>query len=231
MGTKKRAIKTLATACSILAFAGSLVFFAADAEAKSRAHRAANRSGMAQSGDSSMADVGGQQAGAGSKPSPAAVSRPTAQTGPAHVGGKQEGSNSNPTRVSVSRRPAISDIEVSFKLDPRLTKSLYMYMGESWVSPPISIEAGAQPGTAPTIEAKADVLDAKGQPVELSPDWIPADPEMVTVSPSQGNAVQITVRHAGQSNLQVSSQKVSKKLAIMAWYQDDALQVEISEKP
>jgi hypothetical protein len=156
-----------------------------------------------------MGDVGGKQAALDIKPSPAVVSHPAA----------------------VSRAPALTGIEVSFRLDPRLTKSLYMDMGEGWVSPPISIYAGAQAGTAPTVEARVRAFDAKGLSVDISPEWIPADPEMVRVSPSQGNEVQITVQHAGQSSLKVASQRVSKNLSIMAWYQGDALQVEITEKP
>jgi len=169
------------------------------------------------------------------EPFPAAVSRPGALTGMAEVGGKQAGLESKPSPAVVARPTAVSHpaaltgIEVSFKLDPRHTKGVYM--GEGWVSPPISIYAGAQIGTTPTVEAKVQALDAKGQPVDLSPEWIPADPEMVTVSPGQGNAVMITVRHAGQSSLQVTSQKASKKLSIKAWYQGDAIQAEISEIP
>lgn len=231
MGRKKHTVEALTSVCSILAFAGSLMFLATFAEAKSWARRAANPPGLAQSADSRKAEVGGQQAGSQSKPNPAAVSRPSALTGSDEVGGKHEGSNSNPNQVSVSRRGVLTDIEVSFKLDPRLTKSVYMYLGENWISPPISLHADAQARPIPTVEAKVQVHDAKGQPVDLNPEWIPADPEMVTVSPSQGNAVQITVRHAGQSSLEVTSQRVSRKLAIMAWYQGDALQVQISETP
>ena len=54
---------------------------------------------------------------------------------------------------------------------------------------------------------------------------------MVTVSPRQGNEVQITVQRAGQSSLQVTSQRLSKELSIMAWYQGNAIQVEITQKP
>jgi hypothetical protein len=160
-----------------------------------------------------MADVGGQQAGSDRKPSLAAVSLPAVASRPA----------------AVSHPAVLSGIEVSFKLDPRHTKGLYM--GEGWVSPPISIYAGAGDGTTPTVEARADLVDAKGQPVDINPEWIPADSEMVTVSPGQGNEVQITVRHAGQSSLRIASQKLYTQLSIMAWYQGDALQVEISQKP
>lgn len=120
--------------------------------------------------------------------------------------------------------PPISDITVSFKLDPRLTKGLYM--GERWVSPPTY--TGGQQGNEFTVEARAHGR-AKGGLVDISPRWIPSDPDMVAVSPGRGRDVKITVQRAGESTLEVASQEVSKKLSIKAWYQGNALQAEISQ--
>ncbi len=109
---------------------------------------------------------------------------------------------------------------VSFKLDPSLTRG--MYMGDRWVSPPTYTTS--QPGKTSTIEARVEGLD-KG----ISPTWTPSDPEMVMVAPQQGQKVTITVLRAGQSNLKVASQGVSKTLSIKADYQNDDMQVEISQ--
>ena len=116
---------------------------------------------------------------------------------------------------------ALTDIQVSFKLDPRLSGPTYG--GERWISPPTYTGAADQD----TVEVRAQGLDAKGNLIRISPEWTPADPEMVTVSPSQGDAVTITVKRAGESKLKVSSQGVSKELQINAKPAGNALQVEI----
>ncbi|OGP75888.1 MAG: hypothetical protein A2W09_00315 [Deltaproteobacteria bacterium RBG_16_50_11] len=120
---------------------------------------------------------------------------------------------------------SLTRIKVSFKLDPSITRG--MYMGERWVSPPTYTAAGE--GKEITMEASAQGLDAKGKPIDISPEWIPEDPKMVAVSPGQGRQVKITVREAGQSSLKVAAQGLSRKLLIKATYQDGATQVEISQ--
>ena len=131
-----------------------------------------------------------------------------------------------PAAPAATAPPApLRGIDVAFMLDPRLTSGLYM--GERWVSPPTYTRV--QEGTSLTVAARAAGRDARGTPINISPTWIPADPEMVTVSPGQGNAVQITVHRAGQSRLQVTSQEVSKYLSIKAVARNNGLQVEISQ--
>jgi FKBP-type peptidyl-prolyl cis-trans isomerase len=120
---------------------------------------------------------------------------------------------------------AVPGITLSFKLDPRLTKGLYM--GDRWVSLPYS-QVGER--NQVTIEARAEGVDDKGKPTSISPKWIAADPEMVTVTPNQGNAVRITALRPGESGLQVTSGGSSRELTIKAAYKGDALVVEISEK-
>jgi hypothetical protein len=120
---------------------------------------------------------------------------------------------------------ALTGINVSFKLDPRLSGPTYG--GERWVSPPTYTGASAQD----TVEARAFGIGANGQPVNISPKWRAADPEMVDVSPGEGNAVKITVRRAGESSLEVASQGLSKKLSIKAEYKGNILQVQLSQKP
>jgi len=120
---------------------------------------------------------------------------------------------------------SITNIRVSFKLDPSLTRG--MYMGERWVSPPTY--TAVQDGKEITVEASAQGLDVKGKPIDISPEWIPEDPKMVAVSPGQGRHVKITVRRAGQTSLKVVSDGASKRLVIKATHQEGAIQVEISQ--
>src|SRR2546426_2924563 len=117
----------------------------------------------------------------------------------------------------------ITGIQLSFKLDPRLTDSTYG--GERWVSAPTYVGANAQD----TVEARAKVIDAKGQPTKTSPEWIPSDPEMVTVSPSQGYQVKIIVHRAGESKLKVAAQGFYNELVVKAKYVGKAIQVEITQ--
>jgi len=120
---------------------------------------------------------------------------------------------------------SLTRIKVSFKLDPSITRG--MYMGERWVSPPTYTAAGE--GKEITVEASAQGLDAKGKAINISPEWISEDPKMVAVSPHQGRQVKITVRQTGQSSLKVAAHGVSMKLLIKATYQDGITQVEISQ--
>ena len=120
---------------------------------------------------------------------------------------------------------SLKAITVSFKLDPRLSDPTRG--GERWVSPPTYSGANAQD----TVEARAQGIDAKGRPVRINPRWTPSDPEMVTVSPSEGDAVKIKVNRAGQSSLQVTAQGVSKELSIKAAYRGTFIQVEIAQAP
>lgn len=127
-----------------------------------------------------------------------------------------------------SAAAALAGINVSFKLDPRLTRGLYM--GERWVSPPTYTNTNSPDGKTLTVEARARGLDGKGQATNISPSWIPADPGMVTVAPGQGSEVKITVQHPGTSKLKVSSAGMSKELLITAKHEGGKpIQVEITQ--
>lgn len=119
----------------------------------------------------------------------------------------------------------LNTIQVSFMLDPRLTRG--MYMGDRWVSPPTYTRVGQ--GREVTVEARAEVLDARGMKMKNGPEWIAADPEMVTVSPGQGNEVTITVKRPGESVLKVVSGEVTRELLIRATEKDQVLRVDISQ--
>jgi hypothetical protein len=52
---------------------------------------------------------------------------------------------------------------------------------------------------------------------------------MVTVSPSEGNEVKISVKRAGISTLKVAAPGVSKQLSIKATVEGNAFRVEITQ--
>jgi len=105
-----------------------------------------------------------------------------------------------------------------------------MYMGDRWVSPP-TYTSTVQAGKEITVDARAEVITTKGKAAGKGPKWIPADPKMVTVTPSQGNTVKIIVRHAGETSLKVAAPGFSKVLLIKATEKGSTMQVEISQKP
>jgi hypothetical protein len=116
-------------------------------------------------------------------------------------------------------------IEVSFKLDPRLTRS--MYMGDRWVSPPTFTIV--QEGREAVIEARAHGTNAKGKSLQINPEWTPEDPEMLEIVPDTGGEVRIMVHSAGRTSLKVEVPGISKTYTVLASYLDDSIQVEISQ--
>jgi hypothetical protein len=125
--------------------------------------------------------------------------------------------------AALSDRPAaVRDIHVSFKVDPRLTRSLYM--GDRWVPVPYAGTRGQD-----IVEARVKGLDARGAVTRVAPKWVPEDPKMLTVSPAEGSEVKITVHRPGRSRLDVVSGGVSRQLYITAAQQDTGIQVEIAQ--
>ncbi|OFW16725.1 MAG: hypothetical protein A3H27_09460 [Acidobacteria bacterium RIFCSPLOWO2_02_FULL_59_13] len=116
---------------------------------------------------------------------------------------------------------ALADIRFSFKLDPRVFGGTYG--GERWVSP------ATYTTTLDTVEARVAGVGSKGSLENMNAKWIPSDPEMVTVTPSEGNEVKIIVHRVGESKLTVASQGISKELAIKAEHKGEAMQVEIAQ--
>ena len=120
-----------------------------------------------------------------------------------------------------------SQILISFKLDKRLLGPTYG--GDRWVSPP-SYGPILAPGDTYIVEARAVAVDKDGEQLPADFEWVPEDPQIVTVSPSQGDAVSIEIRGVGESRLEISSQGTSKTLTIKASYrQKDVLEVEITQ--
>ena len=116
---------------------------------------------------------------------------------------------------------AASDIKFAFKLDPRLSGGTYG--GERWVSPSTYTGLRAQN----TVDVRARVFDTAGMPVNISPEWKPDDPDMVSVAPGDGERVTITVQGTGESRLKVTANGATRELVIKAKSENDALQMEI----
>jgi len=121
---------------------------------------------------------------------------------------------------------ALTGIEVSFKMDPRITRG--MYMGDRWISPP-TFTSTFQEGKETTVEARVHGVDAKKNKMKIKPKWTPSDPEMVTVTPGEGSDVKIAVKRAGKSTLNVAAPGVSKEFSIKATEEGDAIRVEITQ--
>ena len=128
--------------------------------------------------------------------------------------------------VPVDSAIPVSDLRISFKLDPRLSGPTYG--GERWIasSPFTSL---AQVGTQASVDAKADGVAKNGAPLRTAVQWTPSDPEMITVAAAEDTQVKITVHHAGESKLIVASNGISKELRVKAKYVGNATQIEISQ--
>jgi hypothetical protein len=124
----------------------------------------------------------------------------------------------------------VARIAISFKMDAVLFGG--SYGGERWISGP-KYSSAARQGKEVTIEAKVRGLDAGGKAAATRPVWVPADPEMVVVSPVSGaelDHVRLTVKKVGESKLRVVSQGVSKDLLVTAKaVGSDAMQVTITQ--
>jgi FKBP-type peptidyl-prolyl cis-trans isomerase len=128
--------------------------------------------------------------------------------------------------VPVDSAIPVSDLRISFKLDPRLSGPTYG--GERWIasSPFTSL---AQVGTQASVDAKADGVAKNGAPLRTAVQWTPSDPEMITVAAAEDTQVKITVHHAGESKLIVASNGISKELRVKAKYVGNTTQIEISQ--
>lgn len=114
-------------------------------------------------------------------------------------------------------------IQLSFKLDPRLSGATYG--GERWVSPSTYQGSTGQS----TVEVKGSLVDAGGRPTKATIDWKPSDPEMVIVSPARGERVTITVKRVGETSLTLTSGAVSRKLTVKAVDRNGARQLTITQ--
>ena len=118
-------------------------------------------------------------------------------------------------KVQVTRasNATLSDFKVSFKLDSRLTQSLYM--GDRWTAPRTYLQVGN--GDSCAVEASIRGLNAEGKAVNITATWKVADPEMVKMSsPGPGNTVKLTVVRPGRTTIEIASQGITKLLPLHA---------------
>jgi hypothetical protein len=117
---------------------------------------------------------------------------------------------------------AASGIKISFKLDPRLTRSLHM--GTRWVSPPSYV--ASQGGNLYTVQARADGV-AAGRGIR-DPTWLASEPDMVAVTPDRGREVEIAVLREGRSTLTVEEGGVHRTVTVTAVHRSGVWEVDIS---
>lgn len=124
--------------------------------------------------------------------------------------------------------PSLAGLTVSFRLDPRLTRGLYM--GDRWVAPATFNSLSAPAGTSIAVPARAQGFDAMGRRWKVSPGWEASDPEAVTISPPRGGEVTITVRRPGTSTVTLRSGQTTKRLTIVAEQRGESWQLEIRQE-
>ena len=128
-------------------------------------------------------------------------------------------------KAAEPKKASLSAIKVIFQLDPRITQG---YSGERWVSPSTYTKVQER-GNRLTLPAKALGLDAQGGEVEIDPVWKPGNKDIVQVSPTRGEKVEITILKEGKTDLTVTTGSVSKIMTVKAVSQEGVLQVDISQ--
>jgi len=78
------------------------------------------------------------------------------------------------------------------------------------------------------MEARVHGITAGGGYIRVRPEWIPSNPEMVTVDAAGEGVVRIVVMQAGESRLKLAVPGFSRELRISATREGDAMQVQIS---
>lgn len=113
------------------------------------------------------------------------------------------------------------EFQISFKLDERILGPTYG--GPRWVPPPFGpvTYSGSY-----TLEARTYYISEAGQQVAVSAEWVPANPNLVEVSPGKGDQVAITVKGIGKTSLLVkNSQGTSQTLYIKSSAKNDLIQM------
>lgn len=118
-------------------------------------------------------------------------------------------------------------ILLSFKLDPRLTRGLYM--GDRWLSPATFRSTTHAAGKSIAVETRAVIVDARGRRTRLRPAWTVAEPRILSVTPADGNEVVITARRPGTGHVTVSYGPISRTLTVTAIEDRGTWRVEISQ--
>jgi hypothetical protein len=121
---------------------------------------------------------------------------------------------------------AVTRLSVWFKLDPRLTRGLYM--GDRWVSPP-RFKTPPQ-GKPAVVAALSEGMDAAGKRFDVAADWVPDDPGMVEIARGAAGEVSIRVKRAGRSTVRISFRDVARELVVEATEKDGTLSVQVAQE-
>jgi hypothetical protein len=119
--------------------------------------------------------------------------------------------------------PGAARVDVSFKLDPRLTKGLHT--GDRWVSPRTYRRTGDLKSV--TVDARARVVGGGTKQAHATTAWSASEPDMVEISPEEGEQVRITVWRPGESRVTVNAGSASGTLTVRAAEVQGALRVDI----
>jgi hypothetical protein len=106
--------------------------------------------------------------------------------------------------------PGAAGVDFSFQLDPRLTGGLHM--GRRWVSPRTYSRTGDRGGVV--VEAKAKLAGRGAGGARVA--WAASEPDMVDVSPREGDEVRLTVIRPGESTVTARAGGASGTLIIRA---------------
>lgn len=124
--------------------------------------------------------------------------------------------------ATAEQRPRIA---VTFRLDPGVTRGLYL--GDRWVSP--ETFHFAQPGTQYVVRAKVQSIDAHDGRLDLSGQWSTDDPGMIAIERHDYGEVTLVVRQPGEGRLFVSAGGETKTLHVQARQTEDAMDVRIAQ--
>ncbi|MBI5231664.1 MAG: hypothetical protein HY876_05820 [Coriobacteriales bacterium] len=112
--------------------------------------------------------------------------------------------------IGCSPEPRADGLRISFKLDPRLTKSLYM--GERWVSGPKFTPPSRQGEVL--VEARAEATAKAGNPPDIEATWESADADVLDVSPPKGRQIKLRIKAPGSTTLTVRGGGVEKAIGV-----------------
>jgi hypothetical protein len=98
-------------------------------------------------------------------------------------------------------------------------------MGARWVSPPTYTRTGDPKNV--TVEARARLVGGGSGTPRPRTAWRPSEPDMVEISPEEGDQVRITVWRPGESRVRVDAGSATRTLTIRAAEVRGGLRVDI----
>ena len=133
----------------------------------------------------------------------------------------------SPAIAPANQRPGQRkpEIAVAFRLDPDLTRGLFL--GERWVSPPSFFFA--QPGSQYVTQGKAQYVDAFGERVDVAADWATSVPDMIALTPHASGDATIVVSRPGDGEFTVATRYGTKRVQVHALQVGDGMQVDFRQ--